>query len=62
MIIEIDKSKSKITFIPYQDAYANGFEETKRRVPDVSKIASYTGWKPDLDLNTIIEDVIKTYR
>jgi UDP-glucose 4-epimerase len=62
MIIELTNSKSKITFIPYQDAYTNGFEEMRRRVPDVSKIASYIGWRPDLDLNTIIEDVIKSYR
>ena len=62
MIIELTNSKSKITFIPYQDAYTNGFEEMRRRVHDVSKIASYIGWRPDLDLNTIIEDVIKSYR
>jgi UDP-glucose 4-epimerase len=62
MIIELTNSKSKITFIPYQDAYTNGFEEMRRRVPDVSKIASYIGWRPDLDLNTIIEDIIKSYR
>ena len=62
MIIELTNSKSKITFIPYRDAYTNGFEEMRRRVPDVSKIASYIGWRPDLDLNTIIEDVIKSYR
>ena len=61
-VIEQINSKSDITFTDYEDAYAAGFEEMARRVPDISKLANFTGWKPKLGLNNIIEDVSKSYR
>jgi len=61
-IIEQTNSKSKITFTDYQDAYATGFEDMVRRVPDVSKITNFTGWQANLELSTIIDDVVKSYR
>jgi hypothetical protein len=33
-----------------------------RRVPDISKLTNFTGWEPTLGLETIIEDVSKSYR
>ena len=62
MVIDQTKSKSKITFTDYEDAYSAGFEDMLRRVPDISKLAEFTGWKPKLGLKTIIEDVSKSYR
>ena len=61
LIIKQTKSKSEITFTPYKEAYSAGFEEMVRRVPDISKLTKFTGWKPKLDLNDIIEDVAKSY-
>jgi UDP-glucose 4-epimerase len=61
LIIKQTNSKSVITFTPYEDAYATGFEEMARRVPDISKLSSFTGWEPKLGLETIIEDVSKSY-
>jgi UDP-glucose 4-epimerase len=61
-IIKQTNSKSEITFTDYEDAYANGFEEMARRVPDISKLFNFTGWEPKLGLETIIEDVSKSYR
>ena len=60
LIIEKTNSKSEITFTPYEDAYATGFEEMARRVPDISKLTKFTGWKPKLGLDNIIEDVSKS--
>jgi UDP-glucose 4-epimerase len=62
LIIEQTDSKSEITFKDYEDAYAAGFEDMLRRVPDVSKLTNFTGWEPKLGINTIIEDVSKSYR
>jgi UDP-glucose 4-epimerase len=62
LIIERTNSKSEITFSDYEDAYAVGFEDMARRVPNISKILKFTGWEPKLGLNTIIEDVSKGYR
>ena len=61
LIIRQTNSKSEITFTDYEDAYAAGFEEMARRVPDISKLTNFTGWKPKLDLNAIIDDVSKSY-
>jgi UDP-glucose 4-epimerase len=62
LIIKQTESKSVITFTDYADAYAAGFEDMLRRVPDISKLANFTGWEPNLSLETIIEDVYKSYR
>jgi UDP-glucose 4-epimerase len=61
LIIKQTNSKSEITFTNYEDAYAVGFEDMARRVPDITKLTSFTGWAPRLDLKTIIEDVSKNY-
>ena len=61
LIIKQTNSKSEITFTPYEDAYAVGFEETARRVPDISKLTKFTGWEPKLGLDAIIDDVSKSY-
>jgi UDP-glucose 4-epimerase len=60
-IVKQTNSKSEITFIDYRDAYLKGFEDMARRVPDISKIKSFTTWEPKLDLDQIIEDVVKSF-
>jgi UDP-glucose 4-epimerase len=57
MVIKQTNSKSDIAFINYEDAYAVGFEDMARRVPDISKITSLTGWEPKINLKTIISNV-----
>jgi UDP-glucose 4-epimerase len=56
-IIERTKSNSRITFIPYSDAYPAGFEDMQRRVPDISKIKNAIGWEPQHSLDSIIDSV-----
>ena len=60
-IIKQTSSNSEITFVSYEDAYSMGFEDMVRRVPDISKIKSFIDWEPKLDLNDIIEDIVKNY-
>jgi len=57
MVIKQTNSKSDIAFTNYEDAYAVGFEDMARRVPDISKITSLTGWEPKINLKTIISNV-----
>jgi len=57
LIIKQTNSKSEITFAEYEDAYAVGFEDMARRVPDISKIKLFTGWEPEIDLKRVIKDV-----
>lgn len=60
-IVRQTNSKSKITFINYNNAYLSGFEDMARRVPDISKIKSFTTWEPKLNLDKIIEDVVRSF-
>ncbi len=56
-IISQTNSKSTIEYIPYEKAYAPGFEDMQRRVPDLSKIKEAIKWQPQRDLTQIISDV-----
>jgi UDP-glucose 4-epimerase len=56
-VIERTKSASAITFTPYDDAYAAGYEDMQRRVPDTNKIKNSIGWSPANTLDNIIDDV-----
>lgn len=60
-IIEMTQSSSAIKFVPYSEAYSLGFEDMKRRVPDITKISKEVGWQPDLNLVDILNDVIKSF-
>jgi UDP-glucose 4-epimerase len=51
-------SKSEIRRVPYSEVYAHGFEDMQRRMPDVSKLERYTGFRPRMPLSTIIDDLI----
>jgi UDP-glucose 4-epimerase len=56
-IIKETKSQSSIEYIPYEKAYAPGFEDMQRRVPDISKIKQDLNWAPKKNLSQIISDV-----
>jgi UDP-glucose 4-epimerase len=56
-VIKETKSQSSIEFIPYEEAYAPGFEDMQRRVPDISKIKTGLNWAPKKNLSEIIADV-----
>jgi len=58
-IIEETGSKSEIKYIPYSEAYGDGFEDMERRVPNIDLIKSLTGWQPKRDLTQIIKDVVE---
>jgi UDP-glucose 4-epimerase len=53
-----EDDKVRIEFIPYENAYAIGFEDMARRVPDTAKITRFTGWKPNNNLEDILHDMI----
>ena len=55
-------SKSKIKFVPYDQAYESGFEDMPRRVPDITRITTMLGYRPSVNLETILRQVIAYYR
>lgn len=50
---------SPIDHIPYSEAYAPGFEDMRRRVPDTSKLYAAIQWRPRHNLVEILDDVIE---
>jgi UDP-glucose 4-epimerase len=56
-VIEQTNSKSEIVYVPYEEAYGDGFEDMERRVPNIELIKSLVGWEPKRDLSTMISDI-----
>jgi UDP-glucose 4-epimerase len=55
-------SRSEIVLVPYEQAYAAGFEDMPRRVPDLSRLESSCGFRPRTPLSVIIDDVLADQR
>jgi UDP-glucose 4-epimerase len=55
---KLTQSNSEIVFLPYDEAYEEGFEDMPRRVPDISKVNALIGFKPELKLDGILTSVI----
>jgi len=60
--IGLTGSSSEIQYIPYEDAYGDGFEDMRRRVPCLEKAKRMIGYKPTRTLDDIINDVAAEYR
>jgi UDP-glucose 4-epimerase len=56
------KSKSRVTYIPYDQAYEPGFEDMPRRVPSLEKLQHLTGFRPATRLSEIVDRVISHFR
>jgi UDP-glucose 4-epimerase len=56
------RSDSEIRLVPYEEAYDAGFEDMRRRIPDITKIGELLGWRPTRALDGILEDVIESQR
>ncbi|MDQ0207860.1 NAD-dependent epimerase/dehydratase family protein [Alkalicoccobacillus murimartini] len=58
----LTNSSSEIVHIPYEQAYGNGFEDMKQRVPHIEKAARLLGYVPDTQLDFGIHQTINWYR
>ncbi len=59
LIVDITGSTSRLDYIPYEQVYGEDFGDMRRRVPDLSKIRSFVGYRTTLDLPAIIGSVIE---
>jgi UDP-glucose 4-epimerase len=55
-------SQSELRFVPYEVAYAKGFEDMRRRMPDTGKIRALCGWQPVMSLDQIIRQMVSGNR
>jgi UDP-glucose 4-epimerase len=62
LVIERAGSASTIRMVPYSEAYAAGFEDMMRRVPDTTKLRALAGWAPTRSLEVILDETIAEAR
>ena len=48
----------RLVFVPYDKAYEAGFEDMRRRVPDISKIKTAIGWEPSVSLDETLQKIV----
>jgi UDP-glucose 4-epimerase len=61
-VVELTGSASELEFVPFDQVYGGGIEDTLHRVPAIEKIGSAIAWKPTCGLDGILEDVIQHAR
>ena len=62
MVKEITSSSSPIVHIPLHEVYGEGFEETHRREPDLSRIQSTIDWHPQYSLHETLQDIMAMFK
>jgi len=62
MVKRLTKSKSPIEHLPYEKAYEKGFEDMRRRVPDLTKIRSLIGFRPKVNLEEMLLKIIDYFK
>jgi UDP-glucose 4-epimerase len=55
-------SDSELTFVPYNEVYGQGIEDTLHREPSIDKVGAAIGWRPTRSLEQILTDVIEHAR
>lgn len=62
LVCQRTDGRSRIVRIPYEEAYAEGFEDLGRRIPDLTKLEAIIGIKPTTTIDTIVDRVIEFTR
>ena len=61
-VIDAVGSHSKVRFVPYDEAYEEGFEDMQRRVPDTTRANNLIGFTPTVGLDAILAMVVADQR
>jgi nucleoside-diphosphate-sugar epimerase len=61
-VLELTGSASTLAFVPHGEVYGLGIEDVLHREPAIDKIHAAIGWRPSLDLDRILADVIEHTR
>lgn len=62
LTVKLTGSRSEIQHVSYSEAYGEGFEDMRRRVPSLAKAARLLNYHPTRDLQAIIQDVAAEMR
>ena len=61
-LVDVTGSSSTIELVPYEQAYGEGYEDMRRRVPDNTKARELVGYDPRTTLDEIIAAVAADQR
>jgi UDP-glucose 4-epimerase len=61
-IKSLASSSSEIKYLPYEEAYGEGFDDMRRRIPSLDKIEKQVGYRPKTSLDQILEKIIAYFR
>jgi UDP-glucose 4-epimerase len=61
LVKSMSGSISPIRYIPYEEAYEEGFEDMHRRVPDISKVKSLLNFRTTRDTRQIVQSVVRSF-
>ena len=61
-VLEATGSRSPIVHVPYEQAYAPGFEDMQRRLPSIAKAHAAFGFQPRRNLRQVLDEVIADLR
>jgi UDP-glucose 4-epimerase len=61
-ILRLTGSEAGLRFVPYEQVYQNGFEDMRRRIPDVSKLRRTIGFAPDTPLEENLARIVEHCR
>ena len=56
-VLQVTGSRSEIRLVPYEEAYAAGYEDMRRRVPDNSRARELVGFAPTTSVEEIVRGV-----
>jgi len=57
-VIAATGSTGGVRYVPYDQAYQSGFDDLRRRVPDLSRIRDAIGFQPTRDLDAILDELV----
>jgi nucleoside-diphosphate-sugar epimerase len=61
-VLRLMDSRSEVVHVPYEQVYGLGIEDMFHRIPSIDKIDAAIGWRPTLNLQQTLADVIEHIR
>jgi len=58
LVVSITGSRSRLRYLPYEEAYPAGFEDMRRRVPCTKKLEGVLGWAPERPLEENLARIV----
>ncbi|MUL40452.1 NAD-dependent epimerase/dehydratase family protein [Streptomonospora sp. PA3] len=61
-VVELTGSASELHYVPYEEAYGEGYEDMRRRMPDISLAGALIDYEPRWGLDDIVNSIIEHKR